>query len=69
MIGCIPAACSSQTVEHGAQRSCDPHCCIVQGPTQLYGEVLESPDIRWNGTGASGVNGWWTINNPQPRAD
>jgi UDP-N-acetylglucosamine 1-carboxyvinyltransferase len=25
---------------------CDPHRCIVQGPTQLYGEVLESPDIR-----------------------
>lgn len=25
---------------------CDPHRCIVQGPTQLYGENLESPDIR-----------------------
>ncbi len=25
---------------------CDPHRCIVQGPTQLYGETLESPDIR-----------------------
>jgi UDP-N-acetylglucosamine 1-carboxyvinyltransferase len=25
---------------------CDPHRCIVQGPTQLYGEMLESPDIR-----------------------
>jgi UDP-N-acetylglucosamine 1-carboxyvinyltransferase len=25
---------------------CDPHRCIVQGPTQLYGEKLESPDIR-----------------------
>jgi UDP-N-acetylglucosamine 1-carboxyvinyltransferase len=25
---------------------CDPHRCIVQGPTQLYGEVLDSPDIR-----------------------
>jgi UDP-N-acetylglucosamine 1-carboxyvinyltransferase len=25
---------------------CDPHRCIVQGPTRLYGEVLESPDIR-----------------------
>ncbi|MGD8554483.1 MAG: UDP-N-acetylglucosamine 1-carboxyvinyltransferase, partial [Anaerolineales bacterium] len=25
---------------------CDPHRCIVQGPTQLYGEQLESPDIR-----------------------
>lgn len=25
---------------------CDPHRCIVQGPTQLNGEYLESPDIR-----------------------
>ncbi|MFN3309941.1 MAG: UDP-N-acetylglucosamine 1-carboxyvinyltransferase, partial [Anaerolineales bacterium] len=25
---------------------CDPHRCIVQGPTQLFGENLESPDIR-----------------------
>lgn len=25
---------------------CDPHRCIVQGPTQLYGEDVESPDIR-----------------------
>lgn len=25
---------------------CDPHRCIVQGPTQLYSENLESPDIR-----------------------
>jgi UDP-N-acetylglucosamine 1-carboxyvinyltransferase len=25
---------------------CDPHRCIVQGPTQLAGEQLESPDIR-----------------------
>jgi len=25
---------------------CDPHRCIVQGPTQLNGEHLESPDIR-----------------------
>jgi len=25
---------------------CDPHRCIVQGPTQLNGEQLESPDIR-----------------------
>lgn len=25
---------------------CDPHRCIVQGPTPLYGEYLESPDIR-----------------------
>ena len=25
---------------------CDPHRCIVQGPSNLYGENLESPDIR-----------------------
>jgi len=25
---------------------CDPHRCIVQGPTPLNGEKLESPDIR-----------------------
>jgi UDP-N-acetylglucosamine 1-carboxyvinyltransferase len=25
---------------------CDPHRCIVQGPTDLNGEHLESPDIR-----------------------
>lgn len=25
---------------------CDPHRCIVQGPTKLMGEFLESPDIR-----------------------
>jgi UDP-N-acetylglucosamine 1-carboxyvinyltransferase len=25
---------------------CDPHRCIVQGPTQLLAENLESPDIR-----------------------
>ena len=25
---------------------CDPHRCIVQGPTELNGEHLESPDIR-----------------------
>lgn len=25
---------------------CDPHRCIVQGPSSLYGEQLESPDIR-----------------------
>jgi UDP-N-acetylglucosamine 1-carboxyvinyltransferase len=25
---------------------CDPHRCIVQGPTALYGENMESPDIR-----------------------
>jgi UDP-N-acetylglucosamine 1-carboxyvinyltransferase len=25
---------------------CDPHRCIVQGPTALFGEKMESPDIR-----------------------
>lgn len=25
---------------------CDPHRCIVQGPSHLFGEKLESPDIR-----------------------
>ena len=25
---------------------CDPYRCLVQGPTQLYSEELESPDIR-----------------------
>ncbi|HEY59445.1 MAG TPA: UDP-N-acetylglucosamine 1-carboxyvinyltransferase [Anaerolineae bacterium] len=25
---------------------CDPHRCIVQGPTILYGEQMEGPDIR-----------------------
>ncbi len=25
---------------------CDPHRCMVQGPTPLYGEKMESPDIR-----------------------
>jgi UDP-N-acetylglucosamine 1-carboxyvinyltransferase len=25
---------------------CDPHRCIVQGPTPLYPEKMESPDIR-----------------------
>jgi UDP-N-acetylglucosamine 1-carboxyvinyltransferase len=25
---------------------CDPYRCLVQGPTQLYGEKLDSPDIR-----------------------
>ena len=25
---------------------CDPHRCIVNGPNKLYGEKMESPDIR-----------------------
>jgi UDP-N-acetylglucosamine 1-carboxyvinyltransferase len=26
--------------------SCDPHRCVVQGPSPLHGDVVESPDIR-----------------------
>jgi UDP-N-acetylglucosamine 1-carboxyvinyltransferase len=38
---------TDKLVSMGAQIVlCDPHRCIVQGPTQLYGEVLDSPDIR-----------------------
>jgi UDP-N-acetylglucosamine 1-carboxyvinyltransferase len=25
---------------------CDPHRCVVQGPSPLHGDVVESPDIR-----------------------
>jgi UDP-N-acetylglucosamine 1-carboxyvinyltransferase len=25
---------------------CDPHRCVIQGPSRLHGERLESPDIR-----------------------
>jgi UDP-N-acetylglucosamine 1-carboxyvinyltransferase len=25
---------------------CDPHRAVISGPSQLYGERLESPDIR-----------------------
>lgn len=38
---------TDKLVRMGAQIVlCDPHRCIVQGPSQLYGEVLDSPDIR-----------------------
>lgn len=38
---------TDKLVSMGAQIVlCDPHRCIVQGPTQLNGELLESPDIR-----------------------
>jgi len=38
---------TDKLVSMGAQIVlCDPHRCIVQGPTELYGEKLESPDIR-----------------------
>ena len=25
---------------------CDPHRCVINGPARLYGERVESPDIR-----------------------
>jgi len=38
---------TDKLVSMGAQIVlCDPHRAIVQGPTRLYGENLESPDIR-----------------------
>ena len=38
---------TDKLVSMGAQIVlCDPHRCIVQGPTSLFGEKLESPDIR-----------------------
>jgi UDP-N-acetylglucosamine 1-carboxyvinyltransferase len=38
---------TDKLVSMGAQIVlCDPHRCIVQGPTTLSGERLESPDIR-----------------------
>lgn len=38
---------TDKLVSMGAQIVlCDPHRCIVMGPTQLSGESLESPDIR-----------------------
>ncbi len=38
---------TDKLVSMGAQIVlCDPHRCIVQGPTRLYPERLESPDIR-----------------------
>lgn len=38
---------TDKLVSMGAQIVlCDPHRCIVQGPTKLYGEKMESPDIR-----------------------
>ncbi len=38
---------TDKLVSMGAQIVlCDPHRCIVQGPTQLSGENLDSPDIR-----------------------
>jgi UDP-N-acetylglucosamine 1-carboxyvinyltransferase len=45
---------------------CDPHRCIVEGPTQLIGEVLESPDIRAGMAlvlAALAANGTSTIHN------
>jgi UDP-N-acetylglucosamine 1-carboxyvinyltransferase len=38
---------TDKLVSMGAQIVlCDPHRCIVNGPSQLFGEKLESPDIR-----------------------
>jgi len=38
---------TDKLVSMGAQIVlCDPHRCIVQGPTDLFGEKMESPDIR-----------------------
>lgn len=38
---------TDKLVRMGAQIVlCDPHRCIVHGPSQLVGDVLESPDIR-----------------------
>jgi len=38
---------TDKLVSMGAQIVlCDPHRCIVQGPSTLYGEKMESPDIR-----------------------
>ncbi len=38
---------TDKLVRMGAQIVlCDPHRCIVNGPTPLVGEILESPDIR-----------------------
>ncbi len=38
---------TDKLVSMGAQIVlCDPHRCIVTGPSKLYGEKVESPDIR-----------------------
>ena len=38
---------TDKLVSMGAQIVlCDPHRCIVQGPTPLFPEKMESPDIR-----------------------
>ncbi len=38
---------TDKLVSMGAQIVlCDPHRCIVNGPSQLFGEKMESPDIR-----------------------
>ncbi|MBE0671267.1 MAG: UDP-N-acetylglucosamine 1-carboxyvinyltransferase [Anaerolineales bacterium] len=45
---------------------CDPYRCLIQGPTQLYGEELESPDIRAGMSlllAALGANGTSKIRN------
>ncbi len=38
---------TDKLVSMGAQIVlCDPHRCIITGPSKLYGEKVESPDIR-----------------------
>lgn len=38
---------TDKLVSMGAQIVlCDPHRCIISGPSKLYGEKVESPDIR-----------------------
>jgi UDP-N-acetylglucosamine 1-carboxyvinyltransferase len=58
---------TDKLVSMGAQIVlCDPHRCIVTGPTKLYGEKVESPDIRAGMTlvlAALAANGKSTIRN------
>ncbi len=49
MTGCTQAVCffTDKLVSMGAQIVlCDPHRCIVQGPTRLLGDDMAGPDIR-----------------------
>ena len=42
-----PTFLRGQARHHGrADHPCDPHRAVVNGPTRLYGERMESPDIR-----------------------
>jgi UDP-N-acetylglucosamine 1-carboxyvinyltransferase len=45
---------------------CDPYRCLVQGPSSLYAEKLESPDIRAGMALLVGhSDGAWTIHHPE----